>query len=513
MKHNLELAQTDPLLLVAVPAGVTGFLFLTSSNEVNFEQGAIAFALLLIPWFGYLRWKTERRSGLPLYAMIAFAYWVYYGVPLFWEDRNALNAGSASFKLTGEAATQVLTMVILGVVSMGLGMRTRFGRALVPKNPPEMNPTSKNWTYVRVVFAATMLFSMEPRLPYLLGEEGRQLILIVQRDIPLVAFALLFRRFVRREAVTIDKIFVGAFLVLRFYSGMSSVWLGTFVGTMVICVLVYVSEARKIPRSIIVLGLFFVLFFQVSKSTVRQKYWYEKNEASQAERVEYWAAESFKQWEKALSGSTTQSHESVTNLARQSVSRLSLMNQTANVMTRTPSEVPYQYGALYSYMVVGLVPRAVWPGKPSVNEANQFYQVAYGLTAENRLDSVSIAVGTLAEAYINFGWFGAIFIMFLLGMLFDFLQRTFLSKDSGLLFTAIGLLLVPDFLTIESQMAQYVSGVMQRVVIILIVMYPILLRKKKKLSMISAGADRTANPESAFAAQDPATVTVAIHRP
>ena len=78
-------------------------------------------------------------------------------------------------------------------------------------------------------------------------------------------------------------------------------------------------------------------------------------------------------------------------------------------------------------MVVTWIPRFLWPDKPSVNEANQFYQVAYGLTAEEELAGVSIAVGYLAESFINFGWFGVVGVMFTIGVFFDFYQKTFVA--------------------------------------------------------------------------------------
>ena len=161
--------------------------------------------------------------------------------------------------------------------------------------------------------------------------------------------------------------------------------------------------------------------------------------------------------------------EAIKNLGYQSLSRASLLDQTANVMQLTPEIVPYQYGRLYSYMLVTLIPRFVWPDKPSVNEANQFYQVEYGLTSKENLGSVSIAVGFLTESYINFGWPGVILIMYLIGIFFDFFQKNFLAQNCGLLLGGIGVSLLPQFLGIEAQLAQYLGGVTQQILITLLI--------------------------------------------
>src|SRR5262249_50065502 len=119
-------------------------------------------------------------------------------------------------------------------------------------------------------------------------------------------------------------------------------------------------------------------------------------------------------------------------------------------------------------------PRALWPDKPSVNDANRWYQVTYGLTSPRQLNSVSIAVGTVAESYINFGWLGPIVIVFPLGMFLGCFERIFLHANAGLLFSSLGAVLVPQLIGIESQMAEYVAGLAQQILLVLLVLVPTL---------------------------------------
>ena len=101
------------------------------------------------------------------------------------------------------------------------------------------------------------------------------------------------------------------------------------------------------------------------------------------------------------------------------------------VMQMTPTQVPYQNGRLYRYLAISLIPRAIWPDKPSFSEANQFYQVAYGITDRRDLNKVSMAVGILAESYINFGWFGPPLVMLIIGLLLNIIRRYFLDAEQG----------------------------------------------------------------------------------
>jgi hypothetical protein len=215
----------------------------------------------------------------------------------------------------------------------------------------------------------------------------------------------------------------------------------------------------------------FTLFFQVGKEDFRRAYWKGGEQSDRIERVTYWVNASLSQWNDALDHPDS---ETIREILNPSFSRVSLLTQTANVVEQTPSEVPYQYGKLYSYIGVTFIPRFIWPDKPSVNEANQFYQVAYGLSGEDELDNVSIAVGVLTEAFINFGWFGVVGIMFLGGVFFDVYKRTFFSLETSAFMNALGIVLIPQFLAVESQLAQYLGGVFQQIVFTLIVMLPIL---------------------------------------
>lgn len=233
-------------------------------------------------------------------------------------------------------------------------------------------------------------------------------------------------------------------------------------------------ERRRVPRVAVLAIILFTLFFQFGKEDFRKTYWQgggvaQEEQVSRVERVTFWIESSLDKWNEALNDPNT-----LRVAISPSVSRLSLLNQTANVIEQTPSVVPYQYGWLYSYMAITLIPRFVWPDKPSMSEANQYYQIAYGLSTEEDLSRVSISVGILTEGFMNFGWAGVAGVMFLAGIFFDFYQRTFLNKNSGALMTAIGVILLPQFISVESQMAQYVGGVMQQVVVTLIVMLPII---------------------------------------
>lgn len=466
------------VLILAVPFVATAFLYLVRLNDVSVAQLLIAYTLLVLPWHDYRKWRRGARQALPVFSMIAFMYWLYYAVPLFLED-HVFSAvyEPVGHQLSDGTVTLSLLMALIGVCCLWLGMRSRAARSLVPRAQLSLELSHSKLNYVRGVLVIGSLLGLSDVPSTLAGEGSRQIVSIMVSVIPILAFAMLFRNFIRGQSTAFDKALVFGFLGVRLVGGLSSGWLGIAASILLICGAIYLMEMRRVPRWALVFVVLFTLFFQVGKDDFRKTYWQageqsaQQEQGSRVERVSYWVQNSFEKWNETLNDS---SGEALRRALNPSVSRISLLNQTGNVIDLTPSVVPYQYGWLYSYMAITWIPRFLWPAKPSMSEANQYYQIAYGLTTEEDLGKVSISVGLLAEGFINFGWPGVAGIMFLAGIFFDFYQRTFLSKTSGALMTAIGVILLPQFLAVESQMAQYLGGIVQQVLVTLLVMSPII---------------------------------------
>ncbi len=252
-------------------------------------------------------------------------------------------------------------------------------------------------------------------------------------------------------------------------------------------------ERHKFPVTAMLIVLPLVLFLQPGKKEFRDRYWRngitDNYTESYAERIEFWIEASSRAWGKAL---TDSSGEDFKALSSQTLSRLSLLQQTANVMEMTPSQVSYQDGRLYSCLIVTFVPRFIWPDKPSANDANRWYQVSYHLTLPSDLNSVSMAVGTVTESYINFGWFGPVIIMFCLGLLPGLFGKVLLNMKSGLFLSSIGVALLPGLISIESQMSVYIAGLVQQTLFCVVVLPPVLRSSPNR--NLRSGPDITSLP-------------------
>lgn len=473
--------RAHPLIDLAVPGILTAILVALSAQEVSVPQGVLAFLLCWIPWSSYRRWLQGERNHIPLFTLLATMFWLAYAVPLFWAQ-HVITGIFGRRVLPESSITGALGLATLALVLLWLGMRLAREFHWLPRISRDVSSSPSRLNYLRVVFIFGALVKIFVPITAL-GMGGRQLVSSFENIVPVVGFAIFFRHYLRGSIRTLDKLLLAGYALIAVTTGISSGWLGSAVNLGLVFIIIYVYEKRRFPVAAALAVVPVLLFFQPAKSLFRERYWARQSADSSTQRVSYWVENSWRLWSEALtSGDTAQLRE----LSNSTLSRLDLLRQTAHVIEFTPSRVPYQYGSLYSYMGVTFIPRYFWPNKPSVNEANRWYQVRYGLTDPRELNTVSIAVGTVGESYMNFGWLGPVLVIFPLGLFLGTFERIFLDADSGVLFSCLGAVLIPQLLGIESQMAQYVAGLAQQIALVLLVLIPTLeARPRQAMKLIT----------------------------
>ncbi len=476
-------------IAAALSTTATLVLWSTSAHPLSEQAVFAAFLLLLFPSLSYAHWKNNPQgSVVPLFAGVALMHWVYFGLPLFWGSRR-VDSRFVTI-VSEESVSGVVLMALLGVICFWAGgrliSRYRSRRAWCDV---EITPRTRQYLYALVI--AGTLLNGTGNLTYALGEAGRQLILVLTSTVPSVALVILLREQMAGRAARLDRCIVAAALAGRAVLGIATGWAGSLAVLAMLYMAVYLVERRKLPVPVLLAAVASILFLQAGKTDFRVNYWYGGGSGGPIERIEYWINASWTHWKSALD---EPGMNGVLRLQQRALMRVSLLEQAANVLDRTPSLVDFQNGGTYSYLAVTLIPRFLWPDKPSVNEANHFYQLNYGFSTLRDLDRVSIAVGYLTEGYINFGYAGAAGVMFGVGILLGLYERTFLSPNGGILWTALGIALIAQLMTIESQLAQYLGGLLQQLALTTLAFAPILrVRKSSAISRVPWGEAVTAS--------------------
>ena len=301
----------------------------------------------------------------------------------------------------------------------------------------------------------------------------------------MVAFLLLLRRCLIGTASPIDKPLVIAAGVMRFGSAIAGGWLGSALTWAIAGAALYLALRRRIPWAAVLVGVASIMFLQVGKQAFREAYWTAGNQGADEthggawERAKFWFDASASEWSAALQGGGITPGNRATAVV---VERASLLTQVAHVVEVTPSEIPFQQGSTYSYVLVSLIPRFLWPDKPTVNDANRYYQVAYGLSDAKSVGTTSIAVGSMAEGYINFGWLGVVVVMCGIGAVLQIYERAFFVDQSNALIMCIGIALIPQLLAIEGQLGQYLGGIVQQAGLAFLAFLPITQRRARQMS-------------------------------
>jgi O-antigen polysaccharide polymerase Wzy len=481
-----ERMPLHPGWVILPPAAVTAAMWATSGNAVSPTSLVCAHVILQAAWGSYLLWKERIRGGLPMFAMIASIYWIFFAVSLFWGGRTLLVFAGRLIEIGDDYVTQTMIMALIGVICLWAGMNLPFETPSAKDLPDIDESASSSLAYLRIVLVATTSIGLYAPAIYLLGAEGRQVMIVLSTSVPAAAFLLLLRRCWMGTASPVDKPLLLANAAIRIAGSLASGWLGPVISLGLTVVALYLVIRGTIPWTPILLTVGAIFFLQVGKEEFRSVYWGDTT-GDVLERAEFWVNTSASKWADALgSGGSNNSGQ----LASRTMQRASLLTQVAHVVELTPSQVPFQNGQTYSYFAVTLIPRLVWPDKPSVSEANRFYQLAYGLSDSRTVESTSIAVGSMAEGYINFGWLGVILVMFGLGVVLRVYERLCTADQTNTLVLAIGISLLPQLLTIESQLGQYLAGMVQQIILTFAIFLPVTRWKSRTAARVVVPAFR-----------------------
>ncbi|MHB8216516.1 MAG: hypothetical protein ACYDDS_10595 [Candidatus Sulfotelmatobacter sp.] len=451
-------AATNVRRYLLWPAGAALLVTLWSISNQDIAPTEFFFVcvLLAITIHAYISWSRERTTRIPVWALVCAAHFVFFGVAIFGALRQSPSVFDHGSDLPDSVLTKAMLVGIVGLCSMAAGrMAARHLFSQKTFQLPFLETTAVTPARIETLLLLGIVVNLFG-VPFF-GTVVWNISTIVFSALPLAAFLwlVLVRRF--RRLSQLDFLLATAFLATRAISGARfSASLGTIVVPVLLIGVAEVSLKRKLPWPIITAVACLILFLQPGKGVIRREMSRGEVGVGMTDAVVRWVDVSISSWGDVFSGRAPLDEQlSATS------SRSSLLTMTGLILEKTPETVPYQLGTSYPLLIKNLIPRVLWPDKPSVNLANQFFQVEYGLTDRQSLTSVSIACGFEAEGYMNFGWIGILAVGVVVGFAVGIYELAFFSAGSSVTAIAVGLALLPGFLTIESQLVQYLGGILQ----------------------------------------------------
>jgi hypothetical protein len=139
-----------------------------------------------------------------------------------------------------------------------------------------------------------------------------------------------------------------------------------------------------------------------------------------------------------------------------SASRSANLDLLADVILRTPREIPYWGGHTYLSLIGSFVPRFLWPDKPT-KELGQAFGHRYGYVGQ-RDEATAFNLPILVEFYLNFGLSGVVLGMALVGIIYHIVARAVNSPGQDYLVSLAGVVLIIPLLNIESDFSLAFGG-------------------------------------------------------
>lgn len=179
----------------------------------------------------------------------------------------------------------------------------------------------------------------------------------------------------------------------------------------------YFSAARRVPWVPIIVLLPIIAVLHNGKAQMRTIYWDRQTPQPRLSELPAY----YTQWaEFGLAVPKEEEREEDKNaLTYGLMRRASLYHIVCITVDTMPERTPYLAGASYAMIPSQVLPRFLWPNKPSPQSSVRLLAINLGIQTEEATESTSIAFGMLSEAYANFGYF----CVGLLGLTFGWLFR------------------------------------------------------------------------------------------
>lgn len=412
-------------------------------------EAALLCALCLFPAWRYLRASIAARPPIPFVPIIGILYALYFALPA------ALGSYNQHYRIVLSPAwdyDDAVFAALVGWVALLVGLE--IGKLLFPSKAAPGH-ASVGDRRLRKYGALLMLLG-------LVVDAARRLFPIPIEVAGLLVFAsslgwfgsgLLVMLNVRGRLPFAWRVltYVGvvSFLVLAIASG--SVAVAAFYGTIIV-VAAWIGRGRLsiLWISGILLGAVLIVSLRGVTDQYRRIVWYQDQGGGIVERTQIFFGLLQQRIDvDGVDGAIAQGFETTAG-------RSANLDLLADVIRRTPQEVPYWGGETYLSLAGAFVPRFVWPDKPT-KELGQAFGHRYGYVGVNDTGT-AVNLPVLVEFYLNFGMSGVAIGMALVGLIYQLVERAVNNPSQDDIISLAGIVLMIPLTNIESDFSLGFGG-------------------------------------------------------
>jgi hypothetical protein len=151
------------------------------------------------------------------------------------------------------------------------------------------------------------------------------------------------------------------------------------------------------------------------------------------------------------------------------------------IVNKTPEKIDYLYGSSYKPFLTKFIPRFIFYNKPK-EEYGNFFGHRYEILITTDF-STSWNMPVINESYANFGIFGVILVMSLLGFFIRLLVSKFSVSNHSNLEFIVGIAITTQLFFLENNLTLIIGNVLFSIILLYIIFFTISFFNKKFLNV------------------------------
>jgi hypothetical protein len=400
----------------------------------------------ILPWHLHARRRT--LGGMPFVPIVAIAYFVYFGLPIFTGSIHHYGGAQEA-----SSVTQAAGLALIGQLLMVTAAYVPWGAGVVVRPCVDMNLILARKWLVGAAVCFLPLSVVTSHMRGLLPTVAFAPIYLLSR-LTLLCLAAFYLAHLRHGSGRIERCVALATAVGFAVVGLATGSVAPLIQAAMPFGFVYLRERRRIPWVAVALGSMVVMPLLTTKHEYRARAWH-RDDVGLTQKIELFASVT-------IDAISSDGAPFLTRASRMTQSRTSLLGTFAYVVETTPSRVPYWEGETYRNVGWTLIPRFMMPDKPAKTLGQDFGHRYMLMDASNRETSYNLP--QIVEMYANFGTSGVIAGMFLVGLFYRLFQGALSHGREGSILTAVAAVLFSEQLAIESDAGLILASAPQTVI-------------------------------------------------
>lgn len=224
----------------------------------------------------------------------------------------------------------------------------------------------------------------------------------------------------------------------------------------------YVVLQRRVPWRFLAAGVLIIVIVNPAKLRYRELAWEDAVSRQEQQSTTKDPRVAAERWAKALKETWGPGRADRSEHGTRLASRLDELGINARIIDTTPAAHPYDRGRTWGYILLSLLPRFLYPGKPDFTDVyNDRFAVTFGFQTWAETDTSTSAFPLVADGYWNFGWPGVVFVALVSGALLGVYAGMLRARSWATMAIAVSTF---SSLHANSAMALQLMGVVQHVI-------------------------------------------------